>query len=59
MRYLPHTPEEVEQMLGVIGVPSIDALFDPIPKEARFERALAVPPPLSLRDVYALTTGAS
>jgi glycine dehydrogenase subunit 1 len=46
MRYLPHTPDEVEEMLRAIGVPSIDALFEPIPREVRFERALAIEPAL-------------
>lgn len=35
MRYLPHTRAEIEAMLEVIGVDSIDALFEPIPKESR------------------------
>jgi glycine dehydrogenase subunit 1 len=43
MRYLPHTPEEIETMLQAIGVPSIDDLFDPIPKEVQLGRPLAVP----------------
>ncbi len=33
MRYLPHTAEEIAQMLAVIGVPSLDALFASIPGE--------------------------
>jgi glycine dehydrogenase subunit 1 len=43
MRYLPHTEQEVQQMLAAIGKPSLDALFESIPASARFERALAVP----------------
>jgi len=46
MRYLPHTEAEVSEMLAAIGKPSLDALFESIPKAARFERDLAVPPPL-------------
>ncbi len=46
MRYLPHTDEEVRAMLGVIGKPSLDALFDTIPEAARFNRSLGVPEPL-------------
>src|SRR6187549_988330 len=46
MRYLPHTEQEVQQMLAAIGKPSLDALFESIPSSARFERELAVPPPL-------------
>lgn len=46
MRYLPHTPAEIEQMLGVIGKNSIDELFATIPEAARMKGALNVPPPL-------------
>lgn len=46
MRYLPHTPEEIERMLAVIGRPSLDALFDTIPEAARFRGALNVEPAL-------------
>lgn len=42
MRYLPHTPAEIEEMLRVIDAPSIDALFEPIPKEARLGRPLQI-----------------
>jgi glycine dehydrogenase subunit 1 len=35
MRYLPLTPEDRAQMLGVIGAPDIDALFADVPKAAR------------------------
>jgi glycine dehydrogenase subunit 1 len=43
MRYLPHTEEEIQQMLGAIGVESIDALFESVPAAARFQGSLAVP----------------
>jgi glycine dehydrogenase subunit 1 len=46
MRYVPHTPEEITEMLRVIGKGSIDELFETIPPEARLDRALAVPPAL-------------
>jgi glycine dehydrogenase subunit 1 len=46
MRYLPHTPEEIAEMLRVVGKGSIDALFEQIPKEARLARPLAIEPPL-------------
>ncbi|MCU0690792.1 MAG: aminomethyl-transferring glycine dehydrogenase subunit GcvPA [Polyangiaceae bacterium] len=44
MRYLPHTDQEIEQMLATIGVPSIDALFDNVPIESRLGRPLALEP---------------
>ncbi|MGH7280101.1 MAG: aminomethyl-transferring glycine dehydrogenase subunit GcvPA [Polyangiaceae bacterium] len=46
MRYLPHTPVEIEEMLRVIDARTIDALFDPIPKEVRLQRPLAIEPSL-------------
>lgn len=46
MRYLPHTQEEIESMLRAIGVPSIDALFEPIPEASRLGRPLALEPSL-------------
>jgi glycine dehydrogenase subunit 1 len=46
MRYLPHTPEEIASMLAAIGIPSLDALYDSIPEEARFAKELALEPSL-------------
>lgn len=37
MPYIPHTPNEVEEMLRVIGAESIDDLFDEIPQELRID----------------------
>ena len=46
MRYLPHTPEEIAAMLAKIGQPSIDALFEQIPREVRLPRPIAIDAPL-------------
>lgn len=43
MRYLPHTEEEVRQMLATAGFASLDDLFRTIPAEARFHGQLKVP----------------
>ncbi|HEY3697662.1 aminomethyl-transferring glycine dehydrogenase subunit GcvPA [Phenylobacterium sp.] len=43
MRYLPLTPDDRAQMLGVIGVPSIDALFRDVPAAARREALFDLP----------------
>ncbi|MCU7837312.1 MAG: aminomethyl-transferring glycine dehydrogenase subunit GcvPA, partial [gamma proteobacterium symbiont of Taylorina sp.] len=43
MPYIPHTPEEVEQMLTAIGVDSIDDLFDEIPQSLRNNDLDAIP----------------
>src|ERR1700744_4497760 len=65
MRYLPHTPEDVAEMLATIGKPSIDALFQSIPEAARFSGQLALEPSLGeaalmrhLRDLARKNTGA-
>ena len=43
MRYHPHTPGDVRQMLDVCGVSSISDLFRSIPAKLRLERPLDVP----------------
>ncbi len=53
MRYLPHTPDDIDQMLQVIGVKSIDDLFTCIPPELKLKENLQLPPPyteLELRE---------
>ncbi|WP_426165458.1 aminomethyl-transferring glycine dehydrogenase subunit GcvPA [Sandarakinorhabdus sp. DWP1-3-1] len=41
MRYLPLTQPDREAMLGVIGVPDIDALFADVPESARLTAPIA------------------
>jgi len=43
LRYHPHTPGDVRQMLDVCGVSSISDLFRSIPAKLRLERPLDVP----------------
>ena len=43
MRYLPHTPDDIQAMLGAIGAPNVDALFQSIPEQVRLNRPLAIP----------------
>ncbi|MEZ4295656.1 MAG: aminomethyl-transferring glycine dehydrogenase subunit GcvPA [Polyangiaceae bacterium] len=43
MRYLPHTHEEIEEMLKAVGAGSLDELYASIPREARFGQALDLP----------------
>ncbi|MBI5286817.1 MAG: aminomethyl-transferring glycine dehydrogenase subunit GcvPA [Deltaproteobacteria bacterium] len=47
MPYIPHTEEDVEEMLEVIGVKSLDDLFQAIPEGVRLKRPLLLPPGLS------------
>src|SRR5450755_4091407 len=64
MRYLPHTPEDIQAMLDAIGKASLDELFQSIPEAARFSGALALEPSLGeaalmrhLRDLSRKNTG--
>lgn len=47
MRYLPHTPEEIDEMLRSIGCNTLDDLFAPIPKDCRRSNELNLPEPLT------------
>jgi len=66
MRYLPHTEEEIAEMLRVIGKGSLDELFSTIPEGVRFRGDLAVPDALDepnlmrhLADIAGKNSGAS
>ncbi len=50
MAFIPHTPDDVAAMLDVIGVQSIDALFDEIPRELR-AGVLDLPPAMCEMEV--------
>ncbi len=41
--YLPHTPEDVNQMLQSIGVEHVDDLFSDIPRPLRLKGSLGIP----------------
>lgn len=43
MPYIPHTENDVKEMLATIGVSSIDELFIEIPDNLKFKRELNVP----------------
>jgi glycine dehydrogenase subunit 1 len=47
MRYIPHTPKDVAEMLEGLQLDSVDALFSDIPEAARLSRPLDVPGPLT------------
>ncbi len=50
MSYIPHTDAERQEMLKVIGVGSMDELFEAVPSEYRFP-SLALPEPMSEMEV--------
>jgi glycine dehydrogenase subunit 1 len=51
MRYIPNTPAQQQDMLGVIGAASIEDLLVRIPPKARLRRPLAVPAPMAETDL--------
>jgi hypothetical protein len=55
MPFIPHTPDDVADMLAVIGVEAIGDLFDEIPAELLVDE-LAVPTALSEIEVARLMT---
>ena len=60
MRYLPHTPEDLEEMLQVIGAASLDDLFSSIPEACRRKTDLNLPEALTeweLNDQMATLAG--
>lgn len=61
MRYLPHTSEDISEMLDVVGAASLEDLFAAIPRDCRRKTGLDLPEPLTeweLNDVMGLLAGA-
>jgi len=46
VRYHPHTPEDLRQMLETVGAKSLEDLFRSIPERLRLSRPLEVPAPI-------------
>ncbi len=46
MRYLPHTDEEITEMLAVVGRKSLDELFCSVPDACRYEGSMDLPAPM-------------
>jgi len=47
MRYLPHTEQDIQAMLKVIGTDSLDGLFATIPQDCRRTEPLDLPVPMT------------
>jgi glycine dehydrogenase subunit 1 len=47
MRYLPHTPEDIAEMLKIVGADSLDGLFSSIPADCRRSAPMVLPDPLT------------
>ena len=56
MHYIPHTPEDREQMLRDIGVSSLEDLLQPVPGALRLKRPLNLPAGKSEQEVTAQMT---
>ncbi len=54
MRFIPNSPAIRDQMLRDMGVPNVEALFAAIPRDARLERDLRIPPGMAEPDQLAL-----
>jgi glycine dehydrogenase subunit 1 len=53
MRYIPNSPEERQEMLGIVGLDSAAELFRSIPKNLQLNRALRITEPLSEPELIA------
>jgi glycine dehydrogenase subunit 1 len=53
MRFAPHTDDDVREMLGAIGLDSLDELFDQIPHGVRLDRPLDLPEGISEMELLA------
>ena len=47
MKYFPHTQQDIEQMLEVAGLKSMDDLYGEIPQQLLFDREFALPEAMS------------
>jgi glycine dehydrogenase subunit 1 len=54
MPFIPHTDTDIAEMLGAIGVSSIDALFDEIPASLRSQALVGIPPGMTEMEVARL-----
>lgn len=54
MPFIPHSDQDISDMLGAIGAPDIDALFDEIPAELKAGKLTQVPPGISEMEINRL-----
>ncbi len=51
MKYFPHTQQDIQQMLAVAGVKSLDELFGEIPQQLLFNREFNIPSAMSESEI--------
>ena len=54
MPFIPHTEDDVREMLATIGAPSIDALFEEIPESLRTRELTGIAPALTEMEIARL-----
>lgn len=54
MDYLPHTPDDLQEMMQTVGIEKLDDLFVDIPERYRLKELLEMPPSLSEQEVAGL-----
>jgi glycine dehydrogenase subunit 1 len=59
MRFLPHTPADIQAMLQAIGLPDVEALFADIPAELLLKGQLNLPAALSEPELISHLRGVS
>lgn len=57
MPFIPHTDEDIREMLDAIGATSIDELFDEIPAELKIDELAGVPDAVSEMEITRLMHG--
>ncbi|MCP9493511.1 MAG: aminomethyl-transferring glycine dehydrogenase subunit GcvPA [Pyrinomonadaceae bacterium MAG19_C2-C3] len=53
MRYIPNSPDERREMLGVVGLKEASDLFDSIPEQFRLKESLDIPEAMSEMELLA------
>lgn len=53
MPYIPHTEQQIKEMLAVVGVADVEELFDSVPAAVRLRQPFDIPEGLSEQDMRA------
>lgn len=56
MAFIPHTAQDVDEMLAAIGVSGIEDLFDEIPRNLRLQSLEGIPPAMNEMEIGRLMT---
>jgi glycine dehydrogenase subunit 1 len=54
MPFIPHTEQDIRDMLDAIGVQDVEQLFDEIPAKLRSQASLSIPPALGEQEISRL-----